>query len=301
MVKPIYVFFLLIIASSCDKDIEYKFDDFQAQMVVNAFISPQEGIQVQVSRSIPPNQDVLKTRIWINDAKVSLYLNEQFVMQVPFQKNGIYASPIEDLKPNQSNKYHIVVEHPEFGAVKSEAILIPLEPIVLSSALEPSPNLSINGDPQLRWALRLKDGSIEEAAYLTVINLKDSRNAYSEAPPNITLLNLKVGQFCDLVYTYGNNLLFKNECIRGQEVDLSFEFDVPNRIGGIGQKFTPDSIECKIYTVPKDFYEYYRTQNRPEDFELAFSDPEPLFTNMQGGYGVFLALNYTKFNFPVPK
>lgn len=301
MIKPIYIFFLLIIASSCDKDIEYKFEDFQAQMVVNAFISPQEGIQVQVSRSIPPNQDVLKTKIWINNAKVSLYLNEQFIMQVPFQKNGIYESPIEDLNPDQSNKYHIVVEHPEFGTVNSEAILIPLEPIVLSSTLEPSPNLGINGDPQLRWALRLKDSSTEEGAYLTVINLKDSRNAYSESPPNITLLNIKIGQFCDLVYTYGNNLLFKNECVRGQEVDLTFEFDVPNRIGGIGQNFTPDLIECKIYTVSKDFYEYYRTQNRPEDFELAFSDPEPLFTNMKGGYGVFLAFNYAEFSFPVPK
>lgn len=301
MIKPTYVFFLLIITLSCDKDIEYKFEGFQVQMVVNAFISPQEGIQVQVSRSIPPNQDVLKNKIWVNDAKVSLYLNGQLLVQVPFQKDGVYKSPLDDLNADQSKKYHIVVEHPELGTVSSEAIFIPFTPIVLSSTLEPSPNLSINGDPQLRWALRLKDGSLEGTAYLTVINLKDSRNAYSEAPPNITLLNLKIGQFCDLVYTYGNHLLFKNECIRGQEVDLSFEFDVPNRIGGIGQKFTPDSIECKIYTVHKDFYEYYQTQNRPEDFELAFSDPEPLFTNMKGGYGVFLALNQVKFNFPVPK
>jgi hypothetical protein len=301
MIKPIYIFFLLIIASSCEKDIEYKFKNFQAQMVVNAFISPQEGIQVQVSSSIPPNQDVPKPKIWVNNAKVSLYLNEQFFMQVPFQKSGIYTSPIENLNPDQSNKYHIVVEHPEFGTITSEAISIPSGPIGLSSTLESSTNLGLNGDPQLRWVFRLKDTSTAEGAYLTVINLNDSKNAYSESPPNITLLNIKIGQFCDLIYTYGNHLLLNNECIRGQEVDLTFEFDVPNRIGGIGQNFTPDLIECKFYAVSKDFYEYYRTQNRPEDFELAFSDPEPLFTNMKGGYGVFLAFNYAEFSFPIPK
>lgn len=301
MIKNILIFFLLVISLSCDKDIEYKFDAFQTQMVVNAFISPQEGIQVQVSKSTPPNQDVPKTKIWINDAMVSLYKNGQFLMQVPFQKNGIYQSSVENLETDQANFYHIVVEHMEFGTVNSEAISLTSAPTIINSAFKPSPNLSINGDPQVRWALRLQGSMKAEGAYLVVINLKSSPNEYRESPPNSKLLNVKIDQFCDLIYTYGNNILFKNDCILGEEVELTFEFDVPNRIGGIGQHYTPDLIECKIYSVSQDFYEYYQTQNRPEDFELAFSDPEPLFTNMSSGYGIFLAFNYMGFNFPIPK
>ncbi|AEE51726.1 DUF4249 domain-containing protein [Haliscomenobacter hydrossis] len=292
---------ILFFFCSCDKDIAYKFDSFQPKMVVNANLSPQDGILVQVSRSIPPNEDVSKNKIWINDAVVKLYEDGTLLRTLPFKKDGLYGAVATEFNPSIGHLYSLQIEHPEFGEMSSEAISIPPPPIILSSKVERSPNLSINNDPQVRWQVHLKDPLENNGGYLSVITIKSSQNAYSESPYNSTLLNTKIGQFCELFFTYGNRLLFKNECFKGQEVELTFEFDVSATIGPIGQRYTPDQLELKLYSIDETLYEYYRTQNRPEDFELAFSDPEPLYSNMEGGYGVFLAFNYLSYSFPIPK
>ena len=297
----IILYVVLFFFCSCDKDIAYKFDSFQPKMVVNAHLSPQKGILVQVSRSIPPNEDVSKNKIWINDAVVKLYEDGVFLLNLPSKKDGLYEAVAAEFNPSIGRLYSLQIEHPEFGKMSSEAISIPPPAIILSSKLERSPNLSINNDPQVRWQVQIKDPLEKNGGYLTLINLKYSGNGYTETPNNAKLLNTKIGQFCELFFTYDNRLLFKNECFKGQEVELTFEFDVSAKIGPIGQRFTPDQLELKLYSVDETFYEYHRTQNRPEDFELAFSDPEPLFTNMKGGYGIFLAFNYAEFSFPVPK
>jgi hypothetical protein len=49
----------------------------------------------------------------------------------------------------------------------------------------------------------------------------------------------------------------------------------------------------------ESYFRYYELINQPEDIELAFSEPKPSYSNVQGGYGLLGARHERVFEIPL--
>ena len=70
-------------------------------MVVNAVISPQEGLKVQVSQAIPPNEPYSAVeKYWVEDAKIQIFESNTMLGDLKYRGQGLYT-PTFDLKAKE--------------------------------------------------------------------------------------------------------------------------------------------------------------------------------------------------------
>ncbi len=127
--KSISFIFIIMIAYSCEKTIQFNAQQIKPKIVVNGFVSPNRGISLRVgkSRSILDQDDYFEA---ISDAKVLFYENDVLVKQleyksvidtfrkqldydvekkIPFE-NGLYSDNSVQIKPGATYKLEISKE-----------------------------------------------------------------------------------------------------------------------------------------------------------------------------------------------
>lgn len=296
------LFFLSICALwSCDKDIEYKFKAFKSQMVVNGLISPEDGLLVRVSRSVPPDADTASfSSLFINDAKVKLVQSSGKEILLRFTINGEYLTQ-DSFSPQANTRYVLIVTHPDFGIVESDTVIIPQKIQIDSIKADFSDRLSINDEQLVQYRIKLKDDLAVKNFYnLQFFNNYTTVNRRTSAS-NVFLKNLSALNACQS-YDYQTMPYFDDQCFNGKTVELIYETEVENLlIAHGGKRALPTTMEVNLFSLTEIAFNYYRSRKIPEDFEHTFSDPLPLVSNMKGGLGIFIAYSKTSFVFPVPK
>ncbi len=129
VVKSILFIFIIMVAYSCEKTIQFNALQIKPKIVVNGFVSPHRGIflRVEKSRSILDQDDYFEA---ISDAKVLFYENDVLVKQleyksvidtfrkqldydvekmIPFE-NGHYSDNSVQIKPGATYKLEISKE-----------------------------------------------------------------------------------------------------------------------------------------------------------------------------------------------
>jgi Domain of unknown function (DUF4249) len=292
--------FLNFTSFSCDKDYEYSFDGFEPKMTVNAEISPQEGLLVQVSHASAPSGDLVPIeQLWITDAKVVVFEEDQLLGSLSYQGQGLYK-PAFDLQPKPGLSYRLEVRHGTNGLVKSESVIVPLAPKIENAHIALLDRKSINNLPLYAIRFTLEDEKV--ANFYKVQAIGRSRLTAATVQPFVELHDDKLRELCEAINAR-QSLYLKDICFNGQKILFDFEIELRDvtLVKGAGdfEKFPTDFIETRLYSITEDYFLYQRTGNIPEDFSLAFSDPEPLHSNMVGGYGIFKAFNYAKYIFAI--
>lgn len=285
---------------SCDKEYEYTFDKFEPKMTVNAEISPQEGLTVQVSHAITPNaQEVRPEQLWIADAVVEIFEGDQALGSLTYQGQGLYK-PAFDLQPKPGLSYRLEVRQGTYGLVKSQAVSVPLTPKIENANITLLDRKSINNLPL--YAIRFSVEDEKAVNFYKAQAIFRSRLTSSTEQPFVKLHDDKLEELCEAINAR-QPLYLKDVCFNGQKVLFDFEIELRDisllSETGDRTRYPVDFIETRLYSVTEDYYLYQRTGNIPEDFSLAFSDPEPLHSNMVGGYGIFKAFNYEKYVFAI--
>lgn len=288
------------ISFSCDKDYEYTFNGFEPKMTVNAEISPQEGLTVQVTHAIAPNtQEVSPEKLWIADAMVEVFQEDSLLGSLSYQGKGLYK-PAFDLQPKPGLSYRLEIRQETYGLVKSESVIVPLNPEVESATIALLDRKSINNLPLYAIQFTLED---EKAFnFYKAQAIFRSRSTSATGQPFVELRDNKLNELCEAINAR-QPLYLKDVCFNGRTILFDFEIELRDISllfeTGDRTRYPVDFIETRLYSVTEDYYLYQRTGNIPEDFSLAFSDPEPLHSNMVGGYGIFKAFNYEKYVFAI--
>jgi hypothetical protein len=285
---------------SCDKDYKYTFDGFEPKMTVNAEISPQEGLVVQVSHASPPSGELVPIeQLWITDAKVEVFEEDQLLGSLSYQGQGLYK-PAFGLQPKPGLSYRLEVRQKTYGLVKSASVSVPLAPKVENAHIALLDRKSINNLPLYAIRFTLEDEKVVN--FYKVQAIGRSRLTAAIVQPFVELHDDKFSELCEAINAR-QSLYLKDVCFNGQKVLFDFEIEIRDvtlvKESGDFERFPTDFIETRLYSVTEDYFLYQRTGNIPEDFSLAFSDPEPLHSNIQGGYGIFKAFNYAKYVFAI--
>ena len=294
----ILVLLMGLIASSCEdffiQTIEYTGEQQKSLIVLNSLLDKDSTIQVNLSKST----FVLNTNemIFLNNGTVKLYVEDAYVEDMSFTSEGNYIS---SLKGEIGKKYKVEANVPGYDPVVAENF-IPSNIQILS--VDTSHMSNQWGDRYIALTVSIKDNADEENFYKIVGEIKQ---VYDYGDGNVfetiyefgfasedPLLNPNAG--ADIFNSEGESSpYFSDELINGEEYQLKINLSE--------YYFSEDtyikSLKIKIYSYTKDTYLFVRSRDAQyNDFiDNPFSDPVPIYSNIEGGIGIFGGRNATTY------
>lgn len=180
---------------------------------------------------------------------------------------------------------------PEFGTITSETMTVPAKPRILklfynrNEGEEDAKSFTlrfINSNPdntyyQITVCRKITSTDYnEENMYLDweneYISCNDSRILFS----NTDFPSINEGQF----------LLFPAKNFHGDTVELKIELEDPHHTGDKQQRLELVSVSESLYKYLSTASNYYNSRENP------FTEPVQVYTNVQGGLGVFGTKSY---------
>ncbi len=253
----LYIFLMsVLLFSSCElsKEIDYKTIYDGDKLMLHGFISPQNGVELILKKSVAPNAVDADDKV--PNASVSLL--KDGVVVAKLEKRGDYHYEVQrGFEFSYESKYSIKVEADGFEDLYSSEQAI-FEPIIIE-------NLEI---------IRCENSSCSN------LLVEFTYNSGLDAGIYLKYLRYKNGE--------------EESSTSGQEIfnPYSLETDIVNGKNIIEHqlKFAAfDSIKVELYTMSPDLKLFFEsTQN----YETAkedpfFEQPYPIFSNMTNGYGIF--------------
>ncbi|MCF8381952.1 MAG: DUF4249 domain-containing protein [Bacteroidales bacterium] len=96
-------------------------------------------------------------------------------------------------------------------------------------------------------------------------------------------------------YKYGNLCYFSDENFNGSKVSVTCLFKPEYRVDG------KNFIDIQLNSVSKDYYLYVKSLDRYlKAKENLFAEPVKIYSNVEGGYGIFAAFNKSIYRINLP-
>jgi hypothetical protein len=296
---PILVVSLLFV-SCFEKYHELELADYEPKLVVNSFFNVGEPIKVSISGSL--SRTNTGKFLPVVDAKVDLYEEETWKEELkggPNNDGRIWLDSIgtwfyysQSILPQPGKKYRIEVSAPGFKSVTAESM------VPGSSALQILDTIVINrdiknntGDYILRVSLKMENMIKQRwyylnAAYLNAITEWDGinpekivgyRKSHFPVRVNDPLIGLREGRVKE------DYLLFNNPLAP----DEKYQFYVNLMFRSIHGPH----VSLNLVTLSDEAYNYFESVSDFKNNEPAYSEPVKLYSNVEGGFGIFAAIN----------
>lgn len=255
---------VLFLFTSCEmvKEIDYDTVYEGDKIVVHGFISPQDGVQIIVKKTVPPNKVNADDRL--EHAIIDLYEDGINVESLIVVNDYLYTTHSKFL-PKVGSLYYISVE----ASGMPKAVSAP-QTIIFPSEID---SLYIKVEELTRFGnliVSFYDNQLYEQAYYIKPfyfiegTINSTRSVGSEIFNPYGLIDKTV---------FGVN---------------SIEYPV-------GHISNFDSIRVELYTLSSDLkkylksIQYYESSKEDPFFEQTY----PVFSNISGGYGIFASYSYT--------
>lgn len=303
--KTALAILLVITTFSCKRDLDINPPFEGEKLVVNAFISSEEGIMAHISHTTNPVGEFLESKPRnVEDARVLLFEENTLIAELQHQENGNYILPLDDgFVPVAGKKYRIEAKSNKYGEAKSSEVLFP-EAVTISYvglekiSAEPGSGSSIKRG-LLSLCLNLNQNQTQ-FFYLHIHSDEEDMLYYSHYDEFM----YNFSDRCMVDSRYG--MVFSTECGLSSIDTLRYVFDLQYSQSLEGQTQYPyyENLRLSVITVGEEFFEYMGSMNHFIDIEadmgLLFGVPEPSITqsNISGGYGLFYALSPLTINLP---
>jgi hypothetical protein len=306
--KIIIQIVLILIFYSCSKELIYKAPDFEKKLVVNAFICPDSlfCINVRKTTNILSNESSI-----IQNADVTLKENGAFLEKLDYFNGGNYIS--SNYRPVPGNIYSITVKvdgYPEVFALDT----VPFAVFINNGSRTSGNTFDENGDPHIDYEILFND--LPEKNYYELFFISQSfPNEFTSKyfvsfmfDPVIPDPVLKADSELDLSpFTF----IFTDNLFSGEQYQMKIKFIN----GSIGGEFTnpfaptPGDNYAILRNTSYVYFNYrkywlrhsYNKQvgNKAElpFFMPLIGDPVAMYSNVEGGYGIFAAYNQTYYKF----
>lgn len=257
--------------TSCERDLQFKFNSYNPKLVVNALLNNQEQLTVSVSASVPFAS--AGNPQWIENAKVSLFVDG--VLQAPLSYNGFNKNYAAPLVPQAGKVYRILVEAPGYVSVEAEAKL-PAPGRFGASSFKDSVYLDTAGFPIGQITVRmLDDGSAENYYRIKLFYYERVLDDFVELP--IDSEDPLVNQFASNI---DGGVVFSDATFNGNRRDVFFKTPF-----GYGQD-SPKFMVLKEH-LSKDYYLYVTSLSRYQNTgSTLFQEPVFVFSNVKNGLGI---------------
>jgi hypothetical protein len=290
MIRLVIIIFIFT-AFSCSKQITYT-PDYEDKVVVNASISPQKGVEVRLSKSISPSTKTyyLADDLKLSDAVVELYRSDSLVAVLQETEKGLYKSA-NNLIIQEDESYHLKVNATDLPEVTTEKVTIP-------KALT-NTGYTFERFDEIKGELIVRFENTDFTPFFAIELLGED-----ELNQPLTIYSFLTDYddegLCETAwgpaYSFLNTNCFLNELVNvRKEVG---NLNDSNLLSDYRLSSPVKKLKVKLKNVNEAFFRYaqtYRIENG--FFESVSSDLQITYSNIEGGYGIFVAENMVSYEF----
>ncbi len=304
---------LILLFLGCEAIVEVDPPEYASEPVVTSFFSPDSTWSVTMHRSlgITDKRDV--TREYISDASVTIMNGPNMADILNYAGHGRYISSTGGF-PRDGISYTLRVDFP--GRTSIQATSAAPSPVIISDySIEPLPP-SPEPNPSSRTAYQLKIvfsdtpgvnfyrigvyrrvrsrifGSDETDSLYTLINFESfspgwscdySTDVVDIDPIDGVIKNI----FCD-------EFIVTDRLFDGKDYSWSGTTYELNESGR-------NELRLIISSLSEDYYKYLQSLERNVFHDPLLEQPSPVYSNVNGGLGVFAGYTNTTLVLPFPK
>lgn len=282
---------LLLLVLSCQKEVEIAIPEQDPEYVVNCMFQPftlphPREIHLSLSRTIN-FLDSLEFPV-VENASVSMWFNNTFIGEMDFiDRTKLYVLPgIHNL---EGGTYHLEIEQ-NGNVIEAEDYLpskVSLEKIII----EPFAGYNDHGRSFARVNLVFFDPPEQDNFYEISIsnNTNDSYYNLTSDFPAITSESYYPTVMAP-DQAFPEFLPFSDNMFDGEQVTLPVDYMHP--VAPVGDTVEPHTIHIHFRTISENFYKFKTSlirQGYTSDADIIYGQYEPMnvFSNIQGGMGVF--------------
>jgi len=308
------VFLLLILALGCEKEIKFDSGNFKPQLVANCIIDIDNELSVLVSKT---SQMTDSLGALISNATVELWMDNILLENLPYSGDRYYKSSSN--KPKEGNAYQLKISAPGFEDIVSFDT-IP-KPVMVTDA---SYVFYFQDDGKEDFTadmfIEFDDPADEKNYYELIFYTKRITYDHWDLQDSVTIINNynEVKTDDPIIKAEGDmdykpsSIFFSDELFNGKSQKMTF--NIYTYGGGILYGVTDfDSKADKIAelrSISFSYYQYLKKWTRHlynQGISLSIQDSEELrnflftgepvnmFSNVQGGNGVFAGFSKSKF------
>ncbi|HYQ55778.1 MAG TPA: DUF4249 domain-containing protein [Draconibacterium sp.] len=323
------VSFLFLI--SCEKEIVFKGDEIKPMLVVNGLVVSGDTVTVRLSESRSKIEDRHISSV-IANAKVDLYVDDVYAETLTPVKEMVYGSdvPLElgkykaTVLGEAGKTYRLEILADGFNTVRCETTVPdPVEILAWDSTTvfntdsygssgrsEFSLEFDDNGQQHNYYQLQSKSiqgqemlGHMPDGTIIHSDTVLIRPQQYESVEILNTQLNDAINEADELITGTPDNrfAIFNDDSFNGEKMKLRF---VPgyNYYTYYGNISYDNSASFRIrdiylYSLTEEYYNYLNTANLhfwfDEDF---FSEPVQVYSNINGGIGIWGSANYASFS-----
>ncbi len=284
----IFYFSFLFIFVSCLKDVSKQYDiQYDGdKIVINGYIDTKEGCVVYVSKSISSSATSTLDKLELNDARVYLIEDGNLIIELESMGKGLFKS--DGFTPKIDKKYAIKATSNTLKTVESESVVLP-DSAQITNFRMIKDSITFNIKSSIFY-FKLIDSQPFQRNYFKIDAVNDStKTAYNDLLQYFDNLNINTLE-CDFDSDYNSNY-FSDKCFDNIYIDAKYIV----QYGRSNTKVT--EISFIVAQTSKEYFEYSQSLVQPFNKIRAFIEPQLLYTNIKGGYGIFYAQNAKKYKF----
>jgi hypothetical protein len=271
---------IVILLGSCEKDANVKLPAVESKLVINSFISPQDTlIRVVVSLSQPLYNNA-NSGNYFSVANATVQISDGINTQLLAynQTESYYYVKSSQLPIIVGKTYYLTVTTPD-GKNVNASTTIPTSnsSLSFSSHVINNPNQTDTYLMETHWN---DQAGIED--YYRIVYYQKQFTTYTYDTSSITYVDTTY--YYDL--NFSDNISDKNN--NGSTMNQNFQFTQdPNSSGNLG--------EIYLLHATKEYYLFHKIlKNANDTQDDPFAEPVQMYTNINGGYGVFAGFNQYK-------
>ncbi len=270
------ILFLLPIFLFCACEVELKTDKLVGsnQLVVNALLNDMDPVSLTVSNTIPLG-DTLKPQP-ISNASVTITDEANVVHTLAW--NGFTKQYEDTLVLKKEKSYMLKVK--VTGFPEAFAILtVPRTGSSTTPSWKDSVSFDVDGFPLGEIAMNINDNGAEENAYRISLEYWDPLPAEWKRLKAV----LTDGALAQVMITSDDgSVILRDNLFNGKVQEL--RFTTP-----FGYSSQTPKFRVTLENLSEDYYNYFHSLENYVNGSGVFSEPSPVFSNIQNGVGIFAA------------
>ena len=293
MKKILFPIITVLIFAACEKTIDIDVPVGEAKIVMQSFLNPDSTFMVHLSRS-GFILDELPEQTGVAGATVSVYEGNERIGDLQYMDHGWYELP--DFQPEIGKTYRVEAQKEGLGSVEAQETVLTRVPVsdITMDTLVIEENGYQYKEVELSFYIEDPAGQnfyIPSAYYFSKVKVVDpydsSEMTYTNRYPfRYDSSDPGIENFC------------MNECfsIVSDEYFEQGRYKIRMR-GSISSFPDEEMVEeeylyIKLYNVSPSYYLYFATLDKSrESGDDPFSEPTPIFSNVEGGYGILGAVS----------
>ena len=291
--KYIHLLLFTFLLVSCAKYIEFSPPYQGYKIVINGYISPNEGAKIKITHSINPVGKYLRSdSLLVKDASVALYENDGKLIDLRYVGKGFYGLPDSPhTKLLAGHKYKLIVETEQYGKAESEEITVPEHAEI--NDFKFGETVKIYGVEYGLFSFSISEPSEKESYFSLDAVTKNNESLFFRRYPwkDGEMYFESCEAFIGVLSIYSNDCGYTNQ-------EHSYALQLKYYDGNSSYYYKP--IIIKIGTVSHDLYEYAKSYNNLDGLEYGFAEPPILKSNITGGYGLLYGSNTVSYSIELP-